>query len=133
MKKLFAILFLLIIVTGTSGCTVNPQANGTFGEKNPVSISDISILNDTGTYDTFGGKGYYYIEGYLKNRQGEDAYNVTMQAKFYDKNDKLIATNESAYIDPKVVPGNGQSYYYIDAQDPEKKIVRYEIKITGVR
>ncbi len=129
MGKLFAILFLLIIITGISGCTINPQANGTFGEKKPVSVSDLEIINSSGAPYQYEGKTTYTVSGVIQNNFGEDTKYVKMEAITFDKNGEIIATNNSVELDPRVIPGKGRSNFYFDFEDPYSKIVKYQIKI----
>lgn len=129
MKKLFAVLLLLIIVTGISGCTINPQANSTFGEKKPVSAGDLEIINSSGASYPYEGTTYYTIGGVIQNNYGEDTKYVKMQAITYDKNNKTVAVNDSVELEPKVIQAKGKSNFYFDFEDPGNKIVRYEIKI----
>ena len=128
-----AVLLLLIIVTGISGCTINPQANGTFGEKNPVSINDLKILNVSSDHYQYEGKPYFTIAGVIQNNNGENTKYVKMQAITYDKNGEIVAVNDSVELDPKVIQGKSQSNFYFDFYDLKNRIVKYEVKIIDVK
>ena len=124
------ILILLTIIAGTSGCTTKTATNGTFGEKT-VSINSILISNNTtaDTY-TYNGTEYYYIDGYLVNNNSNDAFNVKINATAYDANGNVVATNNSAYLNPTTIPAKGVSEFYIYFPDTNNNIVRYDVKIV---
>lgn len=109
-----------------SGCTVQPKANGTWGEKKPPTPNDFKIFNESTVYNE---AGYFYITGYIYNNYGEAASNVKIIGTGYDENGIVIASNSQYYMDPEIIPVNGNSYFEIYLEDPEKKIVRYELKI----
>jgi hypothetical protein len=132
MKKYsIAILILFTLIVGISGCTTKTASNGTFGEKS-VSINSIYISNNT-TADTFKDNGteYYVIEGYLENNNSDDAFHVIVNASGYDSNGNLVATNNSAYIEPPSIPAKGLSSFYIQFNDPNNTIARYDIKVVN--
>jgi hypothetical protein len=53
-----------------------------------------------------------------------------VQAKFYDAEGNLIGNNTTGTVDPDTVVGEGTSFYYVGWDDPDKKIIRYELKIV---
>lgn len=133
MDKKVLIIFLLIIVIGISGCTINPTANSTFGEKN-ISLNAMEILNNTTSdYYEYEGINYYYLEGYIQNNNEYDVFNVKINVTAFDKNGKIIAVNDSAYFEPKNIPANGISYFYVDFNDTAKKIAKYDINIISAK
>jgi hypothetical protein len=131
-KSIIVILLLLTVITAISGCTTKTATNGTFGEKT-VSINSILISNNTtaDTYnDTANGNEYYYIDGYLVNNNSNDAFNVRVNATAYDANGNVVATNNSAYLNPTTIPAKGVSRFYVDFPDTNNNIVRYDVKIV---
>ena len=78
-KKILAI-FLIIVIVGVSGCTINPKAQSTWGEKEPVSVDYLHIINSTGEHYVKNGINYYYVYGYIKNNAEYDALNVEIHA-----------------------------------------------------
>jgi hypothetical protein len=131
-KSIVLILILLTVIVGISGCTTKTATNGTFGEKT-VSINSILISNNTtaDTYnDTNNGNEYYYINGYLVNNNSNDAFNVKVNATAYDANGNVVATNDSAYLNPPTIPAKGVSEFYVDFPDTNNNIVRYDVKVV---
>lgn len=126
-----AILLLFTLIVGISGCTTKTASNGTFGEK-VVSINSIYISNNT-TATTYNNNGteYYIIEGYLDNNNSNDAFHVMVNASGYDSKGKLVSTNNSAYIEPPSIPAKGFSSFYIQFNDPNNTIVRYNIQVVN--
>ncbi|MBI5680857.1 MAG: hypothetical protein HZC47_08195 [Methanobacterium sp.] len=127
------ILFLFLIMVGISGCTIDPIANSTFGEKPPLAINNLEITNSSGAPYQYNGTNYYGIAGIVKNNGEEDTRYVKMEAIGYDKENKTIATNDTVELDPKIIQGKGKSNFYFDLYDPNKKIVRFEIKVIDVK
>lgn len=132
------ILFLLvitagIITVGISGFIINPTANGTFGDKPPVSINDLEIVNTTASHNQYEGQLYYTIAGVIKNNGGEDTRYVKMEAIGYDKENKTVATNDTVELDPTIIQGQGKSNFYFDLYDPNNAIVRFEVKVIDVK
>ncbi len=129
MLKKYLIIIILIVVVGISGCTTKTATNGTFGEKS-ISISDLIEANNT-TADHYIDNGiqYYYIDGYIKNNNNYDVFNVKFNAIAYDANGNVVATNDTAYLN--TIPSKGITEFYIDFPDPNSKIVRYDLKIVN--
>jgi hypothetical protein len=132
-KKYFmVIIILLTVIIAVSGCTTKSATNGTFGEKS-VSINSMFISNNT-TADTYNdsdnGSEYYYIDGYLVNNNSNDAFNVKVNATAYDANGNVVATNDTAYLNPITIPAKGVSEFYMDFPDPNNNIVRYDVKVV---
>ena len=128
------IIVILLILTATvaiSGCTTKIAPNGTFGQK-IISLDSIYLSNNTtsGNY-TYNGTEYYYIEGYLVNNNSYDVFHVTVNSIAYDADGNVIATNDSAYLSPVSIPGDGISQFYVDFNDSSQKIVRYQINIVN--
>ena len=128
------IIVILLILTATvaiSGCTTKTAPNGTFGQK-IISVDSIYLSNNStsGNY-TYNGTEYYYIEGYLVNNNSYDVFHVTVNSIAYDADGNVIATNDSAYLSPVSIPGDGISQFYVDFNDSSQKIVRYQINIVN--
>ena len=131
-----SIIVILLILTGIiaiSGCTTKTATNGTFGEKT-ISLDSILISNNTtaDTY-TYNGTEYYYIHGYLLNNNSNDAFKVKVNATAYDANGNVVATNDTAYLDPTTIPAKGLSEFYVEFNDTNKKIVRYDVKVVDAK
>ncbi|AXV36697.1 MAG: FxLYD domain-containing protein [Methanobacteriaceae archaeon] len=129
-KHFTLLLALILSAVMISGCTEIKAENGTWGEKEPVKASELRIVNSTGEHFDRNETSIYYVYGDLKNTAGNDAYNVVVQAKFYDAEGNLIGNNTTGTVDPDTVVGEGTSFYYVGWDDPDKKIVRYELKIV---
>ena len=43
----------------------------------------------------------------------------------------VIATNNSAYLDPTTIPANGVSEFYVEFPDTNNNIVRYDVKVVS--
>lgn len=118
-------------IISISGCTTKTATNGTFGEKY-ISINSIYLANNaTADNYSYNGTEYYEIEGYLVNKNPYDIFNVIVNSTVYNANGSEVATNNSAYLDPNIIPANGASYFYVEFNDPNKKIVRYTIKVVN--
>ena len=131
-KKYFIItLLILISIIAVSGCTTKTATNGTFGERS-ISLNSISISNNT-TADSYTDNGteFYYIDGYLINNNSYDAFNVKIIATAYDANDNVVATNDSAYLNPSSIPAKGAIEFYVDFPESNNNIVRYDVKIVN--
>jgi hypothetical protein len=124
------ILFSILFIVAISGCTIKATANSTFGEKPPATTGDLYIANSTGNHFDRNNTTYYYVWGYVGNKALKDASNVEITADVFDENDTLIATNNNASLKPETIPTEGQSRFYLRFEDPERKIVRYELKIA---
>lgn len=133
-KQYFVVILILFtIVTGISGCTTKTATNGTFGEKN-ISIDSIVVANNTtSNHYEFNGTEYYYIKGYLINKNPYTAFDVKINATAYDTNGNIVATNDSAYLDSSTIPDNGISFFYVGFNDPNNLIVRYNIKVVDAK
>ncbi|MGZ7119678.1 MAG: FxLYD domain-containing protein [Methanobacterium sp.] len=129
-KKAFIILMISIII-GISGCTINDTANQTFGEK-IISLDAITIQNTISGNYTYDGNDFYYIDGYVQNNNKNDVFFVKLNVSVFDKGGNLISSNETS-PELKDIPANKQSHFYIEFNDPDKKISRFEIKIIDAK
>ena len=132
-QSIIVILLILIAIIAISGCTTKTATNGTFGEKG-ISIDSILISNNT-TSDTYSHNGteYYYIYGYLLNNNPYDAFHIKVNATAYDANGNVVATNNSTYLNPITRPAKGLSEFYVEFNDTNEKIVRYDVKVVDAK
>lgn len=126
------ILLLFAITISISGCTTKEAANGTFGERT-VSISNITIVNNvTADHSEYNGTNYYYVTGYLKNKNKYDAFNLKMKSTVFDAEGNIVAVNDTVYVNPKVIPAEGESFFGFSFIDNNNQIVRYELQLISV-
>lgn len=132
-KSIMFILLLFAVIISISGCTITKNAtNGTFGEK-IVSINNITIVNNvTAEHKEYNGTYYYYITGYLKNNNKYDAFNLKMKATVFDAEGNMIAVNNTVYLESKVLPAGGESFFGFRFNDNDNRIVRYELQLINV-
>ena len=135
---IFVIVLMLaatgaVLLAGMSGFAVNTTSNSTWGEKQ-ISVGAINVLNNS-TMDNYeyNGTNYTYIEGYVQNNNNYDAFNVKMNATAYDEYGNIVATNDTVYLQLKNIPGNGETLFYVDFLDPDKKIVRIEVNVVDAK
>lgn len=128
-KKIFAI-FLILIIVGISGCTINPKSNETFGEKKLVTADKLYIINSSGELYDINGTSYYIVRGYIGNKGEERSLKAIITAKAFDKDDNLVATNTSAHFQLENIPAKGESLFSLRFKDPNKVITRYELGIS---
>lgn len=127
------LILLLLIVAGSSGCTIKPTSDGTWGEKT-ISLDKIKVLNNTTSdNDEYEGINYFYIEGYVQNNNKWNAFKVKMKATAYDKNGKVVAVNDTVYLDPKSIPASGQSYFNFLFIDQNRTIKRYDVELVDAK
>lgn len=133
LKKYLMFIILVIVIVGISGCTTKTATNGTFGEK-IVSINSIFISdNTTADHEIVNNTKYYYIQGYLVNNNSNDAFKVKLNATAYDANGNVVAINNSAYLDPPTISAKSVSFLFIRFNDPDEKIVRYDVKVVSAQ
>ncbi|MDO9045574.1 MAG: FxLYD domain-containing protein [Methanobacteriaceae archaeon] len=130
MKKNIFIILIILFMVAISGCTFKTESDTTFGQKPNATIKDLYIVNSTGDNYDQNGTQYYYVWGYVGNKAGNQAPNVQITAKFYSENGTLIGTNTTSPNRPKIIPPEGQSYYYTGFKDPNKTISNYTISIA---
>lgn len=132
-QKFTIIIFLLLAITvSISGCTTKDAANGTFGEKT-ISLNKLEISDTYAEHYDYENETFYYIEGNVTNKNDIDAIDLKMEVTVFDENGTIVDVNKSPYIDPKVIPALGASYFFFEFQDPDKRIVRYEVKIISAK
>ena len=133
-QTIIVILLILTAIIAISGCTTKTATNGTFGEKT-ISIDSILISNNTtaDNYKEDNGTEYYYIDGYLLNNNSNDAFHVKVNVTAYDANGNVVATNDTAYLDPTTIPAKGLSEFYVEFPDLNNKIVRYDVKVVDAK
>ncbi len=132
-KSWFAVLLLFAVIVSVSGCTSKTATNGTFGEKT-ISLSNMSIVNNVtnGSYE-YNGTDYYYIDGFVKNNNAIDAFDLKMKATIYDVNNSVIAVNGTPYYYSKgPVPAGGEMEFYFQFNDPNNQTVSYSLQLLNV-
>ena len=130
-KQLMIILLILTATVAISGCTTKTATNGTFGEKSIVlNLVELSNNTTVGNY-TYNGTEYYYIEGYLINKNPYDAFNVKVNSTAYDAHGNVIATNDSPNLDPVSIPSNSNSFFFVEFKDPKNSIMKYDVKVVS--
>lgn len=132
-QSIVMILLLFIAILAISGCTTKTTTNGTFGEKYISKESLVVSNNTTAEHYNFNGTEYYYIKGYIQNNNKYDAFHVKLNTNVYDVNGNILATNDSAYLNPTTIPANGASQFYVEFKDPDNKIIRYEVKVIDAK
>ncbi|MDP3484199.1 MAG: FxLYD domain-containing protein [Methanobacteriaceae archaeon] len=130
MKKNIFIIIIILFMVAISGCTFKTESDNTFGQKPNATINDLYIVNSTGDHYDRNGTQYYYVWGYVGNKAGNQAPNVQITAKFYSENGTLIGTNTTSPTRPKIIPPEGQAYYYAGFKDPNKTISNYTISLS---
>jgi hypothetical protein len=128
--KIIILFVLLILIVGISGCTEKKATNGTWGEKPPATSASLQVINSTTDHYTYNETNYYYVDGYIQNNAESDASNVKIVTTAYDSSGNVFAINDTAYLKPKTVPATGQSEFYAEFEDPDNKIVRYDVKVS---
>lgn len=113
-----------------SGCTFKTESDSTFGQKPNATINDVYIVNSTGDHFDRNGTQYYYVWGYVGNKAGNQAPNVQIKVKFYSEKGTLIGTNITTPYRPKIIPPEGQSYYFVRLEDSNKTITNYTISLA---
>ncbi len=132
-KSLIVMVILLFAVTvSISGCTTKNATNGTFAEKK-ISLDKLEISDLNAEHIDDEDRTYYYIEGNITNKNDIDALDLKMEATAFDENGTAVDVNKNPYLNPKVVPSLGVSYFYFEFYDPDKRIVRYEVKIISAQ
>jgi uncharacterized protein YcfL len=130
MKYPIIILILFTAIVAISGCTSKTASNGTFGEK-VISLDTILVSNNTtAEQSSFNGTEFYYIKGYLINNNSYDAFHIKINATAYNANGDVVATNNSAYMVSNNIPAKGESLFYVQFNDPNNTITRYDVKIV---
>jgi hypothetical protein len=133
MKSLIAILLLFAVIVSISGCTSKTAPNGTFGEKT-ISLSNMAIVDNVtnGSY-VYNGTDYYYIDGFVKNNNVYDAFNLQMKATIYDANNSVIAVNDTPYYySSGPVPAGGETEFYFVLNDPNNQTDHYSLQLINV-
>jgi hypothetical protein len=124
------ILLLVVMVLANSGCIENTKANSTWGEKK-ISMDAIKVSNNTVGNHSEQDKSVYYVSGYITNQNPIEAINVKLKVTTYYSNGTVFAVNNTPYLEPKNIPANGQSYFYVLFTDPDNKIVRFNVDIVN--
>ncbi len=128
-KKIIVIMLILSVVL-ISGCTFKTESDQTFGQKPNATLQDLYIVNSTGDHYDRNNTTFYFVWGYVGNKAGNPASDVEITAKFYDASGKFVGTNTTTPYRPKIIPPEGQAYYYISFNDPHKIITKYELSLS---
>lgn len=129
-KHLIIVLLLITVIISISGCTTKEATNGTFGEKT-ISINNITIVDNVTARYSESNATMYYVTGYLKNNNKYDAFNLKMKATVFDAEGNVVAVNDTVYLNPKVVPAQGESFFGFRFVDSDNRIVRYELELIS--
>jgi len=132
-KSLITVLLLFAVIVSISGCTSKTAPNGTFGEKT-ISLSDMAIVNNVtnGTYQ-YDGTNYYYIDGFVKNNNPYDAFDLKMKATIYDANNSVISVNDTPYYYVAgPVPAGGEMEFYFEFVDSNNLTASYSLQLINV-
>lgn len=131
MIKKTIILFIILFIVGISGCTIKNSVNETFGEKKPVGIESLFIINSTGEDHDINGTTYYYVWGYIGNNGVEQSKSVNVTVKVFDTNNKPLATNSTINLRPgNIIQPQDNSYFYVRFNDSKKMIANYTIDLS---
>ncbi|MBU4535944.1 MAG: FxLYD domain-containing protein [Euryarchaeota archaeon] len=130
MSKKLIILLLILSVVAISGCTMDTEAEKTFGEKDPATTGDLYLINATGDHYDRNDTMYYFVWGYVGNRAPVPAANVEITAQYFSENGTLIGTNTTTPYRPSTIPEQGESYFYAGFRDPDQKIASYKINLS---
>jgi len=132
-KSIIPLILLLITLTVfTSGCETK-TANQTWGEKK-INLTLIEVSdNTTADHHELEGTQYYYVEGYLINKNPYDALDVKVKTTFYDAQGNIFGVNDTPYLETNNLPSNGNTYFFLRIGDPENKIVNYNVEVTNAK
>ena len=125
-------IVLFIGIMFSSGCIDNTKANSTWGEKK-ISLDAMKVSDNTTGNRSETNSSRYYVYGYIDNNNPYEALNVKMKVTTYTSNGTVFAVNDTPYLKPSRIPANGESYFYARFSDPNKKIVRYDVKILDAK
>ena len=134
MKKALIPLILLIILATvfTSGCETK-TANQTWGEKK-INLTLIEVSkNTTAGHDEYDGVNYFYIEGWLLNKNPFDALDVKVKGTFFDDKGNIILVNDTPELETNNIASYGKSFFYFEIVDPQNKIVNYKVEVTDAK
>ncbi|MFA0832415.1 MAG: hypothetical protein ACC609_00235 [Methanobacterium formicicum] len=134
MKKslIFITILLFIISICCSGCIDSTKANNTWGEKK-ISLDAIKIGNDTVGNRSENNDSIYYVYGNITNQNSFEALETKIRVTTYYVNGTVFAINDTPRLNPQNIPANGQSYFYARFVDPNKQIVKYDVKIISAK
>lgn len=131
-KPSILFIILMVILVAISGCTEMYSTNGTFGDKQ-VSVENITVYNVTGEHLLYNDTNYYIIKGNLVNNNQYDAFKVKMRAVAYDSRNRVVAINDSVYVNPRVLPAaSNTTFFGIRFIDNQNRIVKFDLQIVSV-
>lgn len=90
--------------------------------------------NTTAGNFTWNNTYYYYVEGYITNKNSIDALDLKINTTFFNVNGSEVATETPyVYLESKSIPANGMVYFYVDVPDPNHEIVDFKIKVVNAK
>ena len=110
--------------TGEAGTPVQ-SPNATTTEPTTTSAGGIEILSTSGSWDSIVES--YIIVGEVKNNYNTEVSLVKIVGTGYDSSGKVVAT-DFTFADLDKIPSGGKSPFKLYLDDPDQKIVRYELK-----
>ncbi len=125
------ISFILLAVV-CSGCIDTNKTNNTWGDKK-ISLDAIKVSNSTVGNRSENNDSLYYVSGYILNQNPYEAIDPKITVTTYYSNGTVFAVNDTPYMNPKNLPANGKSAFYARFDDPDKKIVKFEVKILSAK
>jgi len=131
LKRIIPILILILVlsIAGISGCTspdTNSDSGGDYSSDNIThpEAKNVVVLDSNANKDP----GYYIINGTVKNKNSFGVSFIKIGVTCYDK-DGNIVTTDWTYADDNDVPSKGKSEFSLYIDDPDNKIVKYDIKV----
>lgn len=132
-KNSILIIFLLsLFLISISGCIDNTKSNSTWGEKK-ISIDAIKVSNNIEGNRSEDNESIYYVRGHIINQNPFEALDPQLKITTYYSNGTVFAVNDTPYLNPQNIPANGKSTFYARFEDPNKQIVRFEVKILSAK
>lgn len=98
-----------------------------------MDLLKFSNNTTTGNY-TYNGTYYYYVEGYILNKNSVDALDVKINATFFDVNGSEVNTKPPyVYLESKSIPANGKVYFYVEVPDQNQEIMDFKLKVISAK
>lgn len=126
---------VLLLITATifiSGCETK-TANQTWGEKK-INLTLIEVSkNTTSGHEEYDGVKYFYVEGWLINKNPFDALEVKLKGTFFDNKGNIILVNDTPELETNNIVSNGKSYFLFEIEDPNNQIVNYTLEVIDAK
>lgn len=124
-KSVISIIFIVLLVLFSSGCTSSDSEESvTVDEPNPEA-KNVVIIESEGNSTSIGS---YFIEGVAKNNNEFGVAYVEVNATGFDDKGNVVSQN-SAYVADYDMDAGAESKFYFYLDDPDSKIVKYEISV----